>query len=164
MQIDTEAKLDEILSRPSDADAAAIAQLAGDLLILGAGGKMGPSLARRARRAAEKAGVRKRIVAVARFSDNRLRESLTSDGIETVVADLLQPDALSKLPDTPNVIFMAARKFGTTGSEDLTWAMNTYLPGLVAERYRASRIVAFSIELRDRLAIRGVAGYRYSGI
>jgi len=144
MQIDTEAKLDELLSRPSDADAAAIAQLAGDLLILGAGGKMGPSLARRACRAAEKAGVQKRIVAVARFSDHRLRESLASDGIETVVADLLQPDALSKLPDTPNVIFMAARKFGTTGSEDLTWAMNTYLPGLVAERYRASRIVAFS--------------------
>ena len=86
MQIDTEAKLDEILSRPSDADAAAIAQLAGDLLILGAGGKMGPSLARRARRAAEKAGVQKRIVAVARFSDHRLRESLASDGIEIVVA------------------------------------------------------------------------------
>src|SRR6266704_4100879 len=144
MQIDTEAKLDEILSRPSDADAAAIAQLAGDLLILGAGGKMGPSLARRACRAAEKAGVQKRIVAVARFSDHRLRESLASDGIEIVVADLLQPDALSKLPDSQNVIFMAARKFGTTGSEDLTWAMNTYLPGLVAERYRASRIVAFS--------------------
>src|SRR5438445_12848412 len=135
MQIDTETKLDEILSRPSDADAAAMAQLDGDLLILGAGGKMGPSLARRARRAAEKAGVRKRIVAVARFSDKRTRESLASDGIEILVADLLQPGALSSLPDIPNVIFMAARKFGTTGSEDLTWAMNVHLPGLVAERY-----------------------------
>jgi nucleoside-diphosphate-sugar epimerase len=144
MQINTEVELQEILSRPSDSDVAAIAQLDGDLLILGAGGKMGPSLARRSRRAAEKAGVAKRIVAVARFSDNSLRDSLESDGIETLGSDLLQPGALSKLPDTPNVIFMAARKFGTTGSEDLTWAMNTYLPGLVAERYRSSRIVAFS--------------------
>src|SRR3989442_2116581 len=98
MQIDTETKLDEILSRPSDADAAAIAQLAGDLLILGAGGKMGPSLARRARRAAEKAGVQKRIVAVARISDHRLPESVVSDRIRIVVADLLQPDALAKMP------------------------------------------------------------------
>ena len=144
MRIETEAELEEILSRPSDADVAAIAHLDGDLLILGAGGKMGPSLARRARRAAQKGGVCKRIVAVARFSDNRLRDSLASDGIEILVADLLHPGALSQLPDIPNVIFMAARKFGTTGSEDLTWAMNTYLPGLVAERYRASRIVAFS--------------------
>ncbi len=144
MQINTEAELEEFLSRPSDADVAAVAQLDGDLLILGVGGKMGPSLARRARRAAEKAKVRKRIVAVARFSDNSLRHSLESDGIETLVSDLLQPGALSKLPDVPNVIFMAARKFGTTGSEDLTWAMNTHLPGLVAERFRASRIVAFS--------------------
>ena len=144
MRIETEAELEEILSRPSDADVAAIAHLDGDLLILGAGGKMGPSLARRARRAVQKGGVCKRIVAVARFSDNRLRDSLASDGIEILVADLLHPGALSQLPDIPNVIFMAARKFGTTGSEDLTWAMNTYLPGLVAERYRASRIVAFS--------------------
>jgi nucleoside-diphosphate-sugar epimerase len=88
--------------------------------------------------------VRKKIIAVARFSDNQLRASLASEGIETLAVDLLQPGALSKLPDVPNVIFMAARKFGTTGSEDLTWAMNTLLPGLVAERYRASRIVAFS--------------------
>jgi len=144
MRIETEAELEEILSRPSDADVAAIAQLDGDLLILGAGGKMGPSLARRARRAAQKGEVCKRIVAVARFSDPRLRESLASDGIETLASDLLHPGALSQLPDIPNVIFMAARKFGTTGVEDLTWAMNTYLPGLVAERYRASRIVAFS--------------------
>jgi nucleoside-diphosphate-sugar epimerase len=138
------AELEEFLSRPSEADISAIARLDGDLLILGAGGKMGPSLARRARRAADKSGVRKNIIAVARFSENQLRAGLTSGGIETLAVDLLQPGALSKLPDTPNVVFMAARKFGTTGSEDLTWAMNTFLPGLVAERYRASRIVAFS--------------------
>ncbi|MDP9337537.1 MAG: NAD-dependent epimerase/dehydratase family protein [Acidobacteriota bacterium] len=144
MRITTDAELEEALSRPSDADAAAIARLDGDLLILGVGGKMGPSLARRARRAAEKAGVRKRIVAVARFSDRSLRDNLATDGVETMVSDLLEPGALAKLPDIPNVIFMAARKFGTTGSEDLTWAMNTFLPGLVAERYRYARIVAFS--------------------
>jgi nucleoside-diphosphate-sugar epimerase len=144
MQIKTEAELEEFLSRPSDADVAAMAQLDGDLLILGVGGKMGPSLARRARRAIQNAKVRKRIVAVARFSDDSLRDNLESDGIETLVSDLLEPGALAKLPDIPNVIFMAARKFGTTGSEDLTWAMNTLLPALVAERYRKSRIVAFS--------------------
>ena len=148
MQTNTEIKsvleLEEFLSRPSEADIAAIARLDGDLLILGAGGKMGPSLARRALRAAEKAGVRKKIIAVARFSESQLRASLASEGIETIAVDLLQLGALSKLPDIPNVIFMAARKFGTSGSADLTWAMNTFLPGLVAERYRASRIVAFS--------------------
>jgi nucleoside-diphosphate-sugar epimerase len=138
------AELEEFLSRPSEADISAIARLDGDLLILGAGGKMGPSLARRARRAADHAGVCKRIIAVARFSENQLRASMTSEGIETLAVDLLHPEALSKLPDIPNVIFMAARKFGTTGSEDLTWAMNTFLPGLVVERYRASRIVVFS--------------------
>jgi nucleoside-diphosphate-sugar epimerase len=143
-EINSVPELEEFLSRPSEADIAAITRLDGDLLILGAGGKMGPSLARRARRAAEKAGVRKKIIAVARFSDNQLRASLASEGIETLPVDLLEPGALSKLPDIPNVIFMAARKFGTTGSEDLTWAMNTFLPGLVAERYHASRIVAFS--------------------
>lgn len=148
MQIDTEIKsvpeLEEFLSRPSEEDIAAIAKLDGDLLILGAGGKMGPSLARRAQRAAEKAGVRKKIIAVARFSEDQLRASLESEGIETLAVDLLEPGALSKLPGIPNVIFMAARKFGTSGSADLTWAMNTFLPGLVAERYRASQIVAFS--------------------
>jgi len=148
MQTNTEIKsvqeLEEFLARPSESDIAAMGRRDGDLLILGVGGKMGPSLARRARRAAEKAGVRKKIIAVARFSDNQLRASLASEGIETLAVDLLQPGALSKLPDVPNIIFMAARKFGTTGSEDLTWAMNTFLPGLVAERYRASRIVAFS--------------------
>ena len=142
--IQTEEELEERLSRPSDADAAAMASLDGDLLILGAGGKMGPSLARRARRAAERAGISKRIIAVARFSNQDLIEQFRSQGIETITADLLEPGALSGLPDIANVIFMAARKFGTSGAEHLTWAMNTYLPGMVAERYRNSRIVAFS--------------------
>ncbi|MGH9546367.1 MAG: NAD-dependent epimerase/dehydratase family protein [Terriglobales bacterium] len=136
------AELEERLSRPCEADVAAMADLDGDLLILGAGGKMGPSLARRARRAVDQTG--KRIVAVARFSDASLFSQLSAEGIETIACDLLEPGALAKLPDIPNVIFMAARKFGTAGAEHLTWAMNTYLPGLVAERYRRSCIVAFS--------------------
>ena len=142
--LDTEQELEERLSRPEEADAAAVAGLNGDLIILGAGGKMGPSLARLARRAADHAGAKKRIIAVARFTNTNLLSQLSSEGIETIACDLLDPGKLPGLPDVPNVVFMAARKFGTTGSEYLTWAMNTYLPGLVAERYRDSRIVAFS--------------------
>jgi dTDP-4-dehydrorhamnose reductase len=137
-------ELEERLSRPTEADAAAMSALNGDLLILGAGGKMGPSLSRLARRAADLAGIHLRIVAVARFSNASLPEQLASQGIETICCDLLEPGALSRLPEIPNVIFMAARKFETSGAEHLTWAMNTFLPGLVAERYRNSRIVAFS--------------------
>jgi nucleoside-diphosphate-sugar epimerase len=135
----TETELEELLSRPFEADRGAMTALGGDLLILGAGGKMGPSLARRARRAGAK-----RVIAVARFTDQKLAGTLESEGIETISCDLLDKGNLARLPDAANVIFMAARKFGTTGAEYMTWALNTYLPGLVAERYRESRIVAFS--------------------
>jgi nucleoside-diphosphate-sugar epimerase len=144
MAIQTELELEERLSRPDDDTTAAIAALDGGLLILGAGGKMGPSLARLARRAADQAGIQKRVIAVARFTNDKLSSELAKEGIETIACDLLEPAKLAQLPDIPNVIFMAARKFGTAGGEHLTWAMNTYLPGLVAERYRNSRIVAFS--------------------
>src|SRR5712691_999997 len=137
-------ELEEGLSQPTDADAAAMSALNGDLLILGVGGKMGPSLARLARRAADLTGTHHRIVAVARFSNASLPAELAALGIETIACDLLEPGVLSRLPEIPNVIFMAARKFDTAGAEHLTWAMNTYLPGLVAERYRNSRIVTFS--------------------
>jgi nucleoside-diphosphate-sugar epimerase len=129
--IDTEAELDEFLSRPSDADRAALALLEGDIVILGAGGKMGPSLVARARRAAPG----KRIYAVARAP---------VEGMETLTADLLDRCQLDALPDAANVIFMAGRKFGSTGNEPLTWATNALLPAMVAERYSGSRIVAFS--------------------
>ena len=142
--IQTEAELEERLSRPSDADIASVKSLEGDILVLGAGGKMGPSLARLARRAVESAGLKKRVIAVARFTDQSLTSKLRADGIEVIASDLLEPGALGELPDVANVVFMAARKFGTSGAEYLTWALNTYLPGLVAERYRNSRIVAFS--------------------
>lgn len=139
-----EEQLEERLSRPSEADVAAMGALRGDILILGAGGKMGPSLARLAMRAVRESGVPKRVIAVARFTNQLLAGQLESQGVETIPADLLEPGVLAGLPDIPNVIFMAARKFGTSGSEYLTWALNTYLPGLVAERYKAARIVAFS--------------------
>jgi len=140
----TEAELEELLSRPNARDVAFMRELEGDLLILGAGGKMGPSLARRARRAAGEAGVSKHIIAVARFSKPSLRDELEQAGVKTLAADLLEEDQLAALPDVPNVIFMAARKFGTTGNEYLTWALNCYLPARVAERFHRSRIVAFS--------------------
>src|SRR5512143_3168806 len=126
-KINNKAELEERLSRPRDADAAALAALEGDLLILGAGGKMGPSLARLARRAVDKAGVKKRVIAVARFSDTRLPPEFAAQGIETIAADLLQPGELDKLPDVSNVIYMAAKKFGTSGAQHETWAMNTFL-------------------------------------
>jgi nucleoside-diphosphate-sugar epimerase len=144
MRIETEPQLDEFLSRPYPEDLEAVRALAGDLLILGVGGKMGPSLALRAARAAEQAGMRRRILGVSRFSDAGLRRQLEAAGVETISADLLDFDGLGRLPDAPNVIFMAARKFGSTGDEALTWAMNALLPARVAERYRQARIVAFS--------------------
>ena len=144
MRIQTVAELEDRLSCPTDADVSAMDALGGDLLILGVGGKMGPSLARLARRAADLAGTPRRIVAVARFTNSGLPAELASLNIETISCDLLEPGALTRLPDVPNVIFMAARKFGSSGAEHLTWAMNTYLPGLVAARYRNSRIVTFS--------------------
>jgi dTDP-4-dehydrorhamnose reductase len=144
MTINNIEELEDLLSRPTEADAAAMSALKGDLLILGVGGKMGPSLARLARRAADLAGAQVRIVAVARFSNASLPAQLAAQGIETITCDLLEPGALSRLPEIPNIIFMAARKFETSGAEHLTWAMNTFLPGLVAERYRNSCIVTFS--------------------
>jgi hypothetical protein len=144
VKIRTESELEELLSRPDEETASAMAAMDGDLLILGVGGKMGPSLARLASRAIVHAGVKKRVFAVARFTNEKLPSELAADGIETIACDLLDRSSLDQLPDIPNVIFMAARKFGTSGEEHLTWAMNTHLPGLVAERYRNSRIVAFS--------------------
>jgi nucleoside-diphosphate-sugar epimerase len=138
--IASEEQLEDVLSQPSAADRDALAGLEGDLLILGVAGKMGPSLAHRARRAAPQ----KRIIGVARFSNPAVREQLACWGIETIAADLLEAGALARLPDVPNVIFMAARKFGSTGNESYTWAMNVHLPAMAAERFQGARIVAFS--------------------
>ncbi len=142
--ITTERQLDDLLSSPHSADIEAVRTLGGDLVILGAGGKMGPTLAIRARRAVEAAGVKVRIIAVSRYSSAAARHALDEAGIETISADILERDGLAKLPDVANVLYMAGRKIGSTGAESLTWAMNAYLPGLICEKYRDSRIVAFS--------------------
>ena len=132
--------LEEFMTRPSQALVNDMATLDGDIIVLGVGGKMGPTLARLAKRAAPD----KRVVGVARFSDPAVRDSLESHGIETIVCDLLDADAVAALPRLENVIYMAGRKFGSTGSEELTWAMNTHVPSIVAQVFSLSRIVAFS--------------------
>lgn len=137
-------QLEELLSEPSNAAIDVMRRVTGDLIVLGVAGKMGPTLARMARRAIEAAGVTRRVIGVSRFSSPDQRRALEEHGVETIRCDLLDETAVAALPDAPNVIFMAGRKFGSTGGEPLTWAMNTYLPALVASRYRGSRIVAFS--------------------
>jgi nucleoside-diphosphate-sugar epimerase len=142
--IETVEKLDDLLSEPSPVAVDALAHLDGDLLLLGVGGKMGPTLARMAQRAAEAAGVRRRIIGVSRFSGGGLEDWLNQNGVETVRCDLLDPEQLARLPDAANIVFMTGMKFGSTGQEALTWAMNAHLPALVCQRFRRSRIVAFS--------------------
>lgn len=129
---------------PSKNVVADISKLDGDIMILGAGGKMGPDLARLAQNAVLKAGIKKKVIAVARFSEPQLKEELNKQGIETIVADLLDDKQLQQLPEIKNILFLAGNKFGTTGNESFTWAMNAYLPGRVAEKFRNSRIVVFS--------------------
>lgn len=135
-----EVELEERLSRPPASLGARLAGLNGDLVILGAGGKMGPSLARMAKRC-EPA---RRVVAVSRWSDSGKAAELKSHGVEIVAADLLDRQALDALPDAPNVVFMAGQKFGTTGNPATTWAMNAALPAFASERYAGSRTVVFS--------------------
>jgi nucleoside-diphosphate-sugar epimerase len=144
MKIKTQEQLEEWMSRPTEADIAAMRAMEGDVLILGVGGKMGPTLAQLIRRSADAAGKKIRVMGVARFSDKALPDALRAQGIEPIACDLLEAEELAKLPEAENVIFMAARKFGTTGAEHLSWAINTQLPALVADRYRLSRIVCFS--------------------
>jgi dTDP-4-dehydrorhamnose reductase len=135
-----EAALEEFMTRPSRALAADLDALDGDIMILGVGGKMGPTMARLAKRAAPG----KRIIGVARFSEKGLQDGLESHGVETIAADLMDRAAVDKLPRVKNVIFMAGRKFGASGNQALTWAMNAHVPALVAESFAAARIVAFS--------------------
>ena len=142
--IENVAQLEELLSEPTEGVVRALGSLDGDILILGAAGKMGPTLARTAKRASDAAGVKRRVIGVSRFSSPSLENQLQSWGVETVRCDLLDPASLANLPDAANVVFMAGMKFGSTGQEWLTWAINSHLPGLVADRYRDSRIAAFS--------------------
>jgi nucleoside-diphosphate-sugar epimerase len=140
-------QLEDLLSTPTPAAIEALRKVQGDILILGVAGKMGPTLARmvvRASLAADSKPQSRRVVGVSRFSNAADESKLNEFGVETIKADLLDPEQLRKLPDAPNIIYMAARKFGSTGDEPMTWAMNAVLPGMVAQRYPKSRIAAFS--------------------
>ncbi|MEO8526404.1 MAG: NAD-dependent epimerase/dehydratase family protein, partial [Caldimonas sp.] len=132
--------LEAYLATPSAGLVADLSRVEGDLMILGVAGKMGPTLARLAKNALPS----RRVIGVARFSDAAVRERLEAWGIETLACDLLDRAAIEALPDAPNVVFAAGHKFGASGNTPLTWAMNTWVPSLVAERYKGSRIVAFS--------------------
>lgn len=137
-------ELEELLSRPTPRVVEALARLDGDLILLGVGGKMGPTLARMARRASDEAGRPRRIWGVSRFSDRQLREELEQVGVETIACDLLDEQAVGRLPDAANVLSMVGFKFGASRTPEHTWAINCYLPALVCRRYRDSRIAAFS--------------------
>ena len=136
-RIQTAAELEEALSRPTDADVEFLRRTSGDILILGASGKMGPSLAQLCRRSAEMAGTRQRIYAVA-------RKPPSIAGVKALACDLLDRDAVARLPQCPNILYLVGRKFGSTGNPELTWAMNTVVPAIVGERFRDSRMVVFS--------------------
>lgn len=136
--------LEDVLSQPTEGVIETLGRIKGDIIVLGVAGKMGPTLARMAQRASEAAGVRRRVIGVARFSEARQQTELQAHGIETIRCDLLDEVAVATLPDAPNVVFMAGMKFGSTGQEALTWAMNCHLPAIVSKKYSRSRIVAFS--------------------
>lgn len=157
--------IDEIeheLTTPSPALIEEIATLDGDITVLGVGGKVGPSVAIMAQRAVEAAGVDKKVYGVARFSDPAAKASLERAGVTAVTADLTDDLELDAIPDAANVIYMAGNKFGTVGNEHFTWMMNSYLPGRVAQRFRASRIVVFSTLVTYPLADVATGGSRES--
>lgn len=137
-------ELEAKLAEPSAELIADMGKIEGDIMLLGVGGKMGPSLARLAMNAIKAAGVNKRVIGVSRFSDASTREELEAAGVETISCDLLDDEALQQLPEVENIIYMAGNKFGTTGREWFTWAMNAYLPGRVADKFKNSRFVVFS--------------------
>jgi nucleoside-diphosphate-sugar epimerase len=143
-----EAMLDDMLSTPSDALVETLSGLDGDITLLGVGGKMGPTLARMAKRAAP----HKRVIGVARFSDPAVREDLEAHNIETVACDLLDEAAVNALEKTANIVFMAGRKFGSEGNQPLTWAMNVHVPAIVAQAFKDSRIAVFSTACVYRFA------------
>jgi nucleoside-diphosphate-sugar epimerase len=128
--------------RPETLDA--LRQCPGDVIVLGAGGKMGPSLTAMLARAVKELGDRRRVLAVSRWSDRKAAKTLASMEVRILECDLMDPDDVARLPDAPNVIFMAGQKFGTSDRPSVTWAMNTLVPANAARRYPGARIVAFS--------------------
>ncbi|MBS0201490.1 MAG: NAD(P)-dependent oxidoreductase [Planctomycetes bacterium] len=137
-------ELDQALSEPTPGVLQTLQKIRGDILVLGAGGKMGPTLARMIRRGCDAIGDSRRVVAVSRFSSPAAARSLQQSGVETVAADLMDRQQIQKLPDAPNVISLVGQKFGTSDTPELTWITNTFIPALISERYATSRIVALS--------------------
>lgn len=154
------AKLEAELTAPTSGLVEDLKQLEGDISVLGVGGKVGPSVAIMAQRAIDEAGLNKKVYGVARFSDAAARRSLEQYGVKTVKADLTADQELADLPDVANVVYMAGKKFDTSENEHLTWMMNSYLPGRVANRFRDSRIVAFSTLVTYPLADVATGGSR----
>jgi nucleoside-diphosphate-sugar epimerase len=139
-----EDQLDELLSEPTPGVVECLGRLDGDLLVLGVAGKMGPTLARMAVRASREAGVRRRVIGVARYTQSGVEEKLRRADVETLRCDLLDPKQLAALPDAPNVVAMQTLKFGASREPSLAWAVNTQLSGQIADRFAGSRIVGFS--------------------
>ncbi len=137
-------ELEDRLSQPTEESIESLREMDGDFLLLGVGGKMGPSLARMVRRIQTMLGRGDRVFGAARFSDPAVASYLEAHGIETLPCNLLDDDALAKLPTVPNVVFMTGMKFGSSGNRSMTWGMNTLLPGRACQRFSSSRIVAFS--------------------
>jgi nucleoside-diphosphate-sugar epimerase len=143
-KIMNEEQLDEMLSKPTAETIEMFSRIDGDIIFLGISGKIGPSLALMAKRACDAAGVKKRIVGVSLFDSEEQRKKFESKGIETIHGDLLDTNFMNSLPALKNVFFLAGMKFGSIDNLSLTWAVNSLLPGLVAEHFKNSRIVAFS--------------------
>jgi nucleoside-diphosphate-sugar epimerase len=137
-------ELEQLLSEPTEGVVETMRRLEGDILVLGAGGKIGPTLCRMARRASDLAGAERRVIAVERHATPEMQAEFHSHGVELIRCDMLDRQQLAALPQAPHIVYMAAMKFGSTGQEALTWALNVYLPGMVCERFSRSQIVAFS--------------------
>jgi len=137
-------QLEEVLTRPTAEVVDAMRRLKGDVMVLGVGGKIGPTLARMARRACDAAGVSRRVIGIDRAFSPEISARFKEQGIETIACDLLDRAQVGRLPEVPNILYLAGMKFGATGAEALTWAMNCYLPAVVCERFPRSRIVAYS--------------------
>ena len=142
--MNTVAEIEDVMTTPSPVVIDTMKKISGDLLILGASGKMGPTLACLAKRAIDEAGVNKRVIGVARFSNPAARAALQNAGIETIPCDLLDPREIQRLPEVENVMYMIGMKFGSTGREAETWAINAYIPAIVTQKFKDSRIVLFS--------------------
>lgn len=161
-EVRDEQQLEDLLAAPYPETVEMMKRIEGDLMILGVAGKMGPSLARMAVNASRAAGTKRRVIGVARFSEPGVREMLEKSCVETVACDLLDRNAVAHLPVCENVVFMAGRKFGSVGSESLTWMMNVIVPENVASHFRTSRVVAFSTGCVYALSSASAGGSRES--